>query len=269
MTSEEAVEVTRIHSAAGVRSAGQGLLHRRPFRAPHHSVTPAAMVGSASLRPGELCLAHGGVLFLDELPEFRRDVLELLRGPLEDRQLVLSRARGTVRFPAGFALVAAANPCPCGFRGHPSRPCGCTAALVQRYASRFSGPLMDRIDLHVEVAALDASHLQASCRGEGSAEVQRRVKAAREQQRARFCDSRVLSNAELSGEHVRIVARCQPAAERLLGRAVDRNGLSARGYVRVLRVARTLADLEGAPRVGLSHVAEALQFRACHGAGGA
>jgi len=268
MTPDEAVDVTRIHSAAGVLPQGCGLALQRPFRAPHHSVTPAAMVGGAGLRPGELTLAHRGVLFLDELPEFRRDVLELLRGPMENREVVLSRARGTVRFPAGFALVASANPCPCGFRGHPTKACGCTPASIRRYAARFSGPLMDRIDLRVEVPALESHELLGVRAGEASSVVQRRVDLARRLQSKRSAVVSCRRNAELRIEQARRAAMCCPAAHRLLALAVDRRGMSARGYVRVLRVARTIADLDGVQSVGESHVAEALQFRAFDGAGG-
>jgi len=262
MTFEEAIEATRIHSVAGLRPPGAGLMIARPFRAPHHSITTAGMLGSARLRPGEACLAHHGVLFLDELPEFQRCVLELLRGPLEDRAVTLARAAGTVRFPAACSLVAAANPCPCGFRGHPRRPCGCSEGAIHAYLSRMSGPLLDRIDLQVELAPVPADELVDARPGESSAAVRARVVAARALQIARYGPSGLRCNADLGGEQVRQAARARPEALDLLRAFVERHSLSGRAHARLLKVARTIADLEGAATVERHHLAEALQYRA-------
>ncbi|MFH1467413.1 MAG: YifB family Mg chelatase-like AAA ATPase [Pseudomonadota bacterium] len=262
MTFEEAIDATRIHSVAGLRPPGAGLMIARPFRAPHHSITSAGMLGTARLRPGEACLAHHGVLFLDELPEFQRSVLEMLRGPLEDRAVTLARAAGTVRFPAAFSLVAAANPCPCGFRGHPRRPCGCSESAVHVYLSRMSGPLLDRIDLQVELSPVSADELMEARPGESSAAVRARVVAARERQTARYGQSGLRCNADLNGEQVRRAAAACPEALELLRAFVERHAMSGRAHARLLKVSRTIADLEGAAAVERHHLAEALQYRA-------
>ncbi len=259
---EESVEVTRIHSVAGLRPAGAGLMGARPFRAPHHSITSAGMLGSARLRPGEASLAHHGVLFLDELPEFQRSVLELLRGPLEDRAVTIARAMGTARFPAAFSLVAAANPCPCGFLGHPRRGCGCSEGQIHRYLGRMSGPLLDRIDLHVELSPVSADELVAAAPGESSAAVRGRVVDARALQIDRFRDGQLRCNADLCGEQVRAAAEARPEATALLRDFVEAHALSGRAHARLLKVARTIADLEGEARVERHHLAEALQYRA-------
>jgi magnesium chelatase family protein len=253
---EEALEATAVHSVAGLLR-GRGLLRERPFRAPHHSVSDAGLVGGSSLpRPGEVSLAHRGVLFLDELPEFRRHVLEALRQPMEDGEVVLSRAGRSVAYPSAFLLVAAMNPCPCGYRGDRVRACLCPDAALARYRRRISGPLLDRIDLQVEVPAVAPGRL-ADPGGEPSAAVRRRVGAARERQRARGAE-----NARLRGAALR--RHCAPdgRGRELLVRAAERLGLSARAHDRILRVARTLADLEGAERVGPDHLLEAIQYRA-------
>ena len=261
MTFQEAVDATRIHSAAGLREVGSGLMSVRPFRAPHHSISSAGMLGSARLRPGEVSLAHAGVLFLDELPEFQRHVLELLRGPMEDRVVTISRAAGTARFPASFSLVAAANPCPCGFLGHPMRPCACSNDAVQRYMGRMSGPLLDRIDMHVELAPVSADELMSRERGESSVAVRQRVKAARAVQTERFADSGLCCNADLDGERVRQAAAASTEAKALLHGFVECLALSGRAHDRLLKVARTIADLEGAQRVERPHIGEAIQYR--------
>lgn len=261
---DEAVDITRIHSAAGLAS-GQGLLQQRPFRAPHHTISPAAMVGTASLQPGEVSLAHNGVLFLDELPEFSRRVLELLRGPLEDRAVSISRVAGTVRFPASVSLVAAANPCPCGYRGHPTRPCGCPPGMMERYRARLSGPLLDRIDLQIWLQPVDPATLHQAPPGEGSAEIRSRVSAARARQQERFRDGACATNAELQGEAVLAAADPTPEASRLLAQAIDQNGLSARAWSRLLKVGRTIADLDGARRVEAPHILEASAYRVSAG----
>jgi magnesium chelatase family protein len=259
---EEAVDITRIWSVAGALPPGEGLVRQRPFRAPHHSISAAGMGGSAHLRPGEVSLAHHGVLFLDELPEFHRPVLELLRQPLEAREIRVDRARGTVRFPASFSLVAAANPCPCGFAGHARRPCVCNPSAAERYRARLSGPLMDRIDLQVWVQPVDSDHLVSGRPGEDSASVRERVEAARDIQRARFGPEGPRSNAELGGDAIREAADPTAAATRLLQETLDSHALSARAWSRILKVARTIADLDAERRVGPAHILEASAYRA-------
>lgn len=262
LTFDEALECTAIHSVAGTLPPGAGLLSERPFRAPHHTVSTVALVGGGTIpRPGEISLAHHGVLFLDEMPEFDRRVLEVLRQPLEDGHVTIARAARTTVFPARFVLVAAMNPCPCGFLGDQRRPCRCTPMQVAKYRGRLSGPLRDRIDLIVDVPAVPVSALADGPPGESSETVRTRVCAARERQHARYGPEGPRTNAALRGR--RAAAACRPDAEGrdLLRRAVEQLGLSARGYDRVLKVARTIADLAGDARVGGDHVAEALQYR--------
>ena len=264
LTLEEALSVTKVHSVAGRLPPGSALVAVRPFRAPHHTVSDAGLVGGGTpLRPGEVSLAHHGVLFLDELPEFRRHVLEVLRQPIEEGEVVLSRAGGPVRYPAQFVLIAAMNPCFCGHLGDGSDRCTCDPARIARYRARVSGPLMDRIDLHVEVPAVPFGELAAGGTGEGSAVVRERVLAARGIQRARFADSPGVScNAHMGPAELRRHVRPSPEVLSLLQRAIDRLGLSARGYHRLLKVARTIADLERSAQVGTVHAAEAIQYRA-------
>lgn len=258
-TPDERIEVTRIWSAAGLTLNGQGLLRDRPFRAPHHTVSLQAMIGGGSLvRPGEVSLAHRGVLFIDELPELARHTLESLRQPLEDREVTIARARHVVKLPASFMLVGAANPCPCGWYGDPSDRCRCTEEQVQRYAGRVSGPVLDRIDLIVEVPAVASDQLFQPAPGEASQAVRTRVIEARGAQLER---ARV-PNGRLQGQNLERTAALDAAARSQLGRAMDRLRLSARVIERTLRVARTLADLEGTTGVQETHVAEALAFRA-------
>mgnify|MGYP000986773655 CR=1 FL=1 len=261
----ESLEVSRIYSVAG-ELPGSGLMRRRPFRAPHHSTSRAALLGGGNpLRPGEVTLAHRGVLFLDELPEFRRDVLEGLRQPLEDGVVRLARAHSHLTFPARPTLVAAANPCPCGHLGDAQQACTCTASAVHLYRSRLSGPLRDRFDLQVCLQPVSYAEYQATPAGESSAEVGRRVREARERQRHRLSPHGCSSNAEMGPALIRRFCRVPPGGETLLREAIDRFGLSLRGHDRVLRVARTLADLDGSDAIELRHLAEALQYR---GAGG-
>jgi len=256
---DEALEVTKIHSAAGLL-LDRPMLTKRPFRAPHHTASAAGLFGGgASPRPGELALAHHGVLFLDELPEFRRDVLEGLRQPLEDRRVVLARAGWRVTYPAWFMLVAAMNPCLCGFRGDPLRGCRCTPHQLAQYHARLSGPLLDRIDLHVEVAPVKYRELGAMQTAESSAAVAARITAARECQHTRLGPIRC--NAEMSARELHAFARPDQAGAVLVERAMARLGLSARAYTRVIKVARTIADLAGSEQVGAPHLAEAIQYR--------
>ncbi len=261
LSREERLEVTRVWSVAGRLPARSGLLVGRPFRSPHHGASAAALAGGGSdPRPGELSLAHYGVLFLDELPEFRRDALEALREPLEDGVVSVARAAGSRTFPARFLFVAAMNPCPCGYRGDPRRSCACSPRDVARYRRKISGPLLDRIDLHVEVPALSSSDFGADGDGESSRTVRARVVAARARQAERAGDPRLV-NAFLSGRTGRAALKPTPEAKALLDRAVDRLTLSARAYQRVLRVARTISDLGGHACAGVAEVAEALRFR--------
>lgn len=263
LTLAEALEVTRIHSVAGRLQPGQAVITGRPFRAPHHSISEAGLIGGGVVpRAGEASLAHHGVLFLDELPEFRRRVLEVLRQPLEDAVVRLGRVRLTVAYPARFMLAAAMNPCPCGFHGDGAARCTCHAGQVRRYLARISGPLLDRIDVHVEVPALRAQELQDRREGERSEDIRERVIAARERQLTRFRDRPgIFANAHMGPREVRAVCRADQAAQTLLRAAIERLGLSARAYHRVLKLARTIADLERCDDILPAHVAEAVQYR--------
>ena len=261
MSREEMLESTEIWSVAGLTSHAHPIVATRPFRAPHHTVSAAGLAGGGTMpRPGEISLAHNGVLFLDELPEFRSDVLEVLRQPLEDGQVTVSRVAGSISFPSRFMLVCAMNPCKCGWYGHPSGRCRCTEAEVHRYHARISGPLLDRIDLIVEVPALDFEELRRRSPAEPSSAVRARVNAARERQRGRFGD-RGMSNARMVGKELRSFCRLDAESEELMKAAFDTMNLSARSYDRILRVARTIADLEGAAEIGAEHIAEAIQYR--------
>jgi magnesium chelatase family protein len=259
----EALETTCVHSVTTRVPRPSGLMRRRPFRAPHHTVSAAALIGGGSSpQPGEVSLAHHGVLFLDELTEFRRDVLEGLRQPLEDRQVTVARARSALTFPARFQMIAASNPCPCGHLGNPVRECTCTPAMVQRYRSRLSGPLIDRLDLQVIVPAVSWRDLGAERRGEPSAEVATRVSRARRVQACRFDGSGCRSNGEMGPAEIDRWARPDSDGHRLLEQASRSLGLSARAYHRILRVGRTIADLAGADSVTAAHLAEAIAYRA-------
>ena len=263
MSLEEALETTKIHSVAGTLPAGQSLLTQRPFRSPHHTISDAGLIGGGSSpRPGEVSLAHGGVLFLDELPEFRRNVLEVLRQPLEDGVVTLSRAAMSLTYPARFMLAAAMNPCPCGYSGDPIHPCSCGPLSIDRYRSRISGPLLDRIDIHLEVPAVAYGDLASEQSGETSAAIRTRVEQARLIQRARFRGQRgVYANAHMSARDLRRHCRLSPPVEQVLRQAVTRLNLSARAYHRVLKIARTIADLAGGAELATAHVSEAIQYR--------
>ncbi len=261
-TFDEAVEVTSIHSLAGTLPPGAALVTERPFRNPHHNISVAALIGGGQVpSPGEVSLAHHGVLFLDELPEFPRAALESLRQPLEDGVITVSRVGGKVTLPAQLVLVAAANPCPCGHLGDYRKPCRCTPAQIARYRSRFSGPLLDRIDMHVELPAVKVSDMGLAREGPSSAEIRAKVEAARERQRRRFEGSGVSCNARMSTEQLRRWCALSAEGESLLRRAMESLGLSARAWSRILKLARTIADLEGSEDISLSHLAEAVQYR--------
>lgn len=258
---EEALEVTKIHSVAGVLRQ-DGIVLERPFRSPHHSASTAALTGGGvRARPGEVSLAHGGVLFLDELPEFRRETLEALRQPLEDGVVSVARVNAKVEYPARFMLVASMNPCPCGNYGDPKRTCTCTPHQIARYLSRISGPLLDRIDLHIEVSRPRYEQLRSKTQGESSAAVRKRVNAAREVQRERFLGSGVFSNSQLSGALFEQACALDEKTSTLLQAAFTALHMSARSYKRILMVARTIADLAGEERIREEHVAEAIQYR--------
>ncbi len=264
MTFPEAIETTKIHSVAGTLTAGQSLLLRRPFRAPHHTMSPVSLVGGgANPAPGEVSLAHNGVLFLDELPEFPKVVTDSLRQPLEDRKVTITRASGRVTFPCSFMLVAAMNPCRCGYFGHPTHPCTCKAGDVARYLSRVSGPLMDRIDIQIELPSLPYETIStADEKAERSEVIRARVIAARKFARERMADRPdIFCNAQLDPAGIHRYCGVDAAASALLKTAYEKLGLSARGYDRVLRVARTIADLAGSDTIGMEHVAEAIQLR--------
>ena len=287
---EEALETTKIHSVAGVLDADRGLVAHRPFRSPHHTISDAGLIGGGIIpRPGEVSLAHNGLLFLDELPEFPRNVLEVLRQPLEDGTVTIARAAMSLSFPARFMLAAAMNPCPCGYYNDKSRQCMCTPPMIQRYVSKVSGPLLDRIDIHIEVPAVQYKELRGGTAAEGSAEIRARVLAARKIQHRRFAASTngkpesvptngsisngsavrhkkaaratIYSNAQMTTQQIRTHCELSPDAERLLERAMQQQGLSARAHDRILKVARTIADLAAEPSISVQHIAEAIQYR--------
>jgi magnesium chelatase family protein len=263
MTLSEAIETTKIYSIAGLMENNKGLISTRPFRAPHHTISDVALIGGGTYpKPGEISLAHNGVLFLDELLEFHRDVLESLRQPLEEGKVVISRATGSVTYPAKFMLVCAMNPCPCGYYGHPVKECKCTPFQIQKYLSKLSGPLLDRIDIQIEVPAVKISDLHADIsKSETSAEILARVELAREIQYKRLKDYGILCNAHMSAKLVKQFCKISSDAERLLETAIDKLGFSTRAYERILKISRTIADLEGRENIETKDVAEAIQYR--------
>jgi magnesium chelatase family protein len=265
LTFEEALETTKIHSVAGVLDAKSGLVSVRPFRAPHHTISDAGLIGGGIIpRPGEVSLSHNGVLFLDELPEFPRNVLEVMRQPLEDGNVTIARASMSLTFPARFMLAAAMNPCPCGYHGSGQRDCPCSPTMIQRYVSKISGPLMDRIDIHIDVPAVNYKELRGSDnKAESSAQIRERVVRAREIQLNRFAAAgeRNYSNAQMSSRQIRAYCDLGTDSERMLERAMQQQGLSARAHDRILKVSRTIADMEGSPQIEGKHIAEAIQYR--------
>src|SRR5438874_4776542 len=264
-TFEEALETTKIHSVAGVLDSASGLVGARPFRAPHHTISDAGLIGGGVIpRPGEVSLAHNGVLFLDELPEFPRNVLEVMRQPLEDGTVCIARASMSLTFPARFMLAAAMNPCPCGFHNDRTRECRCTPPMIQRYISKISGPLMDRIDIHIDVPAVNYKEMRSTSEPESSGKILDRVIRARALQQERFSAvtrTRVYSNAQMTAQNIRAFCELSPDCERLLERAMTQQGLTARAHDRILKVARTISDLEGAKLIEPKHIAEAIQYR--------
>ncbi|HEU5378767.1 MAG TPA: YifB family Mg chelatase-like AAA ATPase [Ktedonobacteraceae bacterium] len=262
MVIDEALEVTKIYSVSGMLPADKPLVMQRPFRAPHHTISHAGLVGGGRIpRPGEISLSHRGVLFLDELPEFGQNVLEVLRQPLEDKLVTISRAQGTITYPANFMLIAAMNPCPCGYYGDPIRECSCTSTAIMRYQKRISGPLLDRIDIHVEVPRIDYEKLADKRKAEDSATIRARVQEARERQQRRLGGTRLTCNAEMGPAEVRDFCVVDSSGEKLLKAAAQQLHLSARAYHRVLKLSRTIADLAGSDMIQANHIAEAIQYR--------
>ena len=259
----EALETTKIHSVAGKITGDTALLTQRPFRSPHHTISDVALVGGGTFpQPGEISLAHNGVLFLDELPEFKRTVLEVMRQPLEDRQISISRARFAIDYPASFMLVASMNPCPCGYYNHPEKRCVCSPGMVQKYLGRISGPLLDRIDIHIEVVPVPFNKLAETPSAEKSALVRERVIKAREIQQRRYKKNQgVHCNAQMSSRLLRLHASPDESGQMILKNAMEKLDLSARAYDRILKVSRTIADLEGSESIQAHHVAEAVQYR--------
>ncbi|MDB9805975.1 YifB family Mg chelatase-like AAA ATPase [Crocinitomicaceae bacterium] len=263
MSIEESLETTKIHSVAGKIAKEAGLVTQRPFRKPHHTISDVALVGGGGYpQPGEISLAHNGVLFLDELPEYKRTVLEVMRQPLEDRMVTISRAKFTVDYPAGFMLIAAMNPCPCGYYNHPEKDCMCGPGIVHKYLNRISGPLLDRIDLHVEVTPVSFDELANHQPKEGSKEIRARVVQTRLRQEKRFVNREgIYCNAQMESSDIRSFCHIDEAGSNILKTAMDRLGLSARAYDRILKVSRTIADLEGSENIETQHLAEAINFR--------
>ena len=262
LTFEESLETSKVYSVMGLMPEGQGLITKRPFQSPHHTISDMGLIGGGQHpKPGQVSLAHNGVLFLDELPEFRKNVLEVLRQPMEDRKVTISRASSTITYPANFMLVAAMNPCPCGFLGDPKRECTCSFSQVQRYRAKISGPLMDRIDIHLEVPSVPYKDLSGASQGASSAEILERVVRAREIQGKRFHKTKIYTNARMKTRQITEYCRIDAESGALLEKAMDRFGLSARAHARILKIARTISDLEGIPKIDASHLAEAIQYR--------
>jgi magnesium chelatase family protein len=262
MSFDEAIETTKIHSIMGLLRQGQPLIATRPYRSPHHTISDAGLIGGGQIpKPGEVSLSHNGVLFLDELPEFKRNVLEALRQPLEDGAVTISRALTSLTYPASLMLVAAMNPCKCGFHGDPLHQCLCTPHQIQSYRSRVSGPLMDRIDIHIEVPAIKFNEISSDLAGESSSSIRERVTRARSVQQERFRSDGIYANAHMKPRHIRKYCKIDADSQRLMESAMNRLGLSARAYNRILKVSRTIADIEGSEKIESHHISEAIQYR--------
>jgi magnesium chelatase family protein len=263
LTLEEALETTKIHSVAGLLPTNTALVAQRPYRSPHHTISDAGLIGGGTIpRPGEVSLAHHGVLFLDELPEFKKNVLEVLRQPLEEGDVTIARSQISLTFPANFMLAAAMNPCPCGYATDPNKKCNCTVPQIQKYLSRISGPLFDRIDIHIEVPAVNFKELSSDRAGEKSEVIRARVVFARRRQLERFkSDKRVFSNSDMNSKALKKYCPLSEDCRNLLKNAIDKLGLSARAYDRIIKVARTIADLEAEEDIKAPHIAEAIQYR--------
>lgn len=262
MTFEESIETTKIHSVSGILDKSNALVNVRPFRAPHHTVSSAGLSGGGAVpKPGEISLAHNGVLFLDELPEFSRASMEILRQPMEDQSVTIARVNGTITYPCSVTVVAAMNPCPCGFFGHQTRPCTCSLQSVSRYLAKISGPLLDRLDLHIEVPAVEFSALSSTEKAESSASIKERVVKAREIQQNRFVGQGIYSNSMIPSSQIQKICEMTPNASAILSNAFEKFSFSARTYDRVLKVSRTIADLDNSRLIDVQHVAEAVQYR--------
>lgn len=262
LTFDEAIETTKIYSVVGMLSSGQALVTKRPFRSPHHTISDAGLIGGGHIpRPGEVSMAHNGVLFLDELPEFKKHVLEVLRQPMEDLNVTISRASSTITYPAGFMLVAAMNPCPCGYFSDPKHECRCTYPQIHKYRSKISGPLMDRIDIHVEVPAVPYKDLSGESWAESSKDIMKRVLASRLIQSKRFVRTKIFCNAQMNNRHIKKYCKIDDVSCSLLEAAIDKFGLSARAYNRILKIARTIADLADEKDIQIDHISEAIQYR--------
>jgi magnesium chelatase family protein len=263
LSRDEALETTKIHSVSGNLNPKRGIIATRPFRSPHHTISDAALIGGGRIpKPGEVSLSHNGVLFLDELPEFKKNVLEVMRQPLEDGEVTISRAKSTLSYPATFMLVAAMNPCPCGYATDPNNSCTCTTSQIQRYISKISGPLLDRIDIHIEVPAVDFSELSSKKPGEKSCNIRSRIEKAREIQQKRFINEKgIYANAHMDNRLIKNNCKISDSGERLLKTALEKLGLSARAYNKILKVSRTIADLSGQEKIGNQHLSEAIQYR--------
>lgn len=262
VTFKESLEITKIHSIAGVLPSSDALVTSRPFRAPHHTVSSVALVGGGRVpKPGEISLAHYGVLFLDELPEFQRNTLEVMRAPLEDRQVTISRVSGTLTYPCDFMLIASMNPCPCGYYGSKEKECTCSSQQITRYMGKISGPLLDRIDIHIEVSPVKYEKLESNENTERSADIKKRVDAARKIQSERYAGTDVICNAGLTATMINKYCKLGKEERELLQGAFQRLGLSARAHSRILKVARTIADLDNSEDIKVEHLAEAIQYR--------
>lgn len=259
---KEALEITKIHSIAGVLSSENPLITTRPFRAPHHTASGVALTGGGRIpKPGEMSLSHYGVLFLDELPEFNRNTLEVMRGPLEDRCITVSRASCTLTYPCNFMFIASMNPCPCGYANSKEKTCTCNSSQISKYMSKISGPLLDRIDIHIEVSQVKYDELNTNENGESSRDIKERVDKARKIQENRYREYGIFSNSELTPSMIEIFCKLDSTSKKIMQNAFERLGLSARAYGRILKVARTIADLEGSSNINTNHITEAIQYR--------